>query len=407
MGCLDYFWEFWNYETPKVIVVKNRNLGVIYRLVQLLILVYFIWYVFIIQKGYQESESGPESSVITKVKGVSRSQHKVWDVEEYVKPPEGGSVFSIITRVQVTPSQTQDTCPENMRALCRSDRNCNAGEMDMLGNGEKTGRCISYNYSKKTCEIRAWCPVEDAASVSENLSKMAPEFTILIKNNIHFPRFRFTKGNVKDNDDSYLKSCTFNETTGLYCPIFKLGFIVEKAGENFTQLAEKGGVIGVIINWNCNLDLPDTECNPRYSFRRLDPKWAQASSGYNYRFAKYYKHRGKSTRTLIKAYGIRIDVIVHGQAGKFSLIPTIINLATALTSVGVVRLQLITLLLRQGSFLCDWILLTFMNKNDIYSARKFDQMPKLQEGTPTTDCSITDSCTQASSPADSKAPIHL
>uniref|UniRef100_A0A670JIX3 P2X purinoceptor n=1 Tax=Podarcis muralis TaxID=64176 RepID=A0A670JIX3_PODMU len=359
--------KFWNYETPKVIVVKKRNLGVIYRLVQLLILVYFIWYVFIIQKGYQESESGPESSVITKVKGVSRSQHKVWDVEEYVKPPEGGSVFSIITRVQVTSSQTQDTCPEvgigrNVRALCHSDRDCHAGEMDMLGNGEKTGRCISYNYSMKTCEIRAWCPVEDAASVNENLSKMAPEFTILIKNNIHFPRFRFTKGNVKDNDDSYLKSCTFNETTGLYCPIFKLGFIVEQAGENFTQLAEKGGVIGVIINWNCNLDLPDTMCNPRYSFRRLDPKWAQASSGYNYRFAKYYKHRGKSTRTLIKAYGIRIDVIVHGQAGKFSLIPTIINLATALTSVGV------------GSFLCDWILLTFMNKNEVYSARKFDQV---------------------------------
>lgn len=45
----------------------------------------------------------------------------------------------------------------------------------------------------------------------------------------------------------------------------------------------QGGVIGVIINWNCNLDLPDSHCNPRYSFRRLDPKWAQASSGYNYR----------------------------------------------------------------------------------------------------------------------------
>lgn len=77
-----------------------------------------------------------------------------------------------------------------------------------------------------------------------------------------------------------------------------------------------------------------------------------------------------TTRTLVKAYGIRIDVIVHGQvnwgssclgrllplpspcrasqgwlsgstpypqAGKFSLIPTIINLATALTSIGVVR----------------------------------------------------------------------
>ncbi|XP_026581336.1 P2X purinoceptor 2-like, partial [Pseudonaja textilis] len=88
MGFGKVWGDFCSYETPKVIVVKNPNLGVIYRLVQLLILVYFIWYVFSNQKGYQESESGPESSVITKVKGVTFSQHKVWDVEEYVKPPE-------------------------------------------------------------------------------------------------------------------------------------------------------------------------------------------------------------------------------------------------------------------------------------------------------------------------------
>ncbi|XP_058013996.1 P2X purinoceptor 2 [Ahaetulla prasina] len=362
MGFGNVWRDFWSYETPKVMVVKNPNLGIIYRLVQLLILVYFIWYVFSNQKGYQECETGPENSVITKVKGVSFSERKVWDVEEYVKPPEGGSVFSIITRVEVTPSQTQKTCPENLRASCTSDHECATGEVEVLGNGMKTGHCVPYNITTKTCQVMAWCPVENGATFSESLATMAPEFTILIKNSIHFPRFHFSKENIKDNSDGYLRNCTFNETTDLYCPIFKLGFIVAQAGENFSELAQKGGVIGVIINWNCNLDLPDSECNPRYSFRRLDPKWTQVSSGYNYRFAKYYQQGGRSTRTLIKAYGIRIDVLVHGQAGKFSLIPTIINLAAALTSIGVV------------SFLCDWILLTFMNKNKVYSARKFDQV---------------------------------
>ncbi|XP_044541321.1 P2X purinoceptor 2 [Gracilinanus agilis] len=328
-------------------------------------------YVFIIQKGYQDSETGPESSVITKVKGITKSQNKVWDVEEYVKPPEGGSVFTIITRAEITPFQTLGTCPESIRirnATCLSDDDCMAGAMDMLGNGEKTGRCVPYYHgTKKTCEVSAWCPVEDGAAVSEFLGKMAPQFTILIKNSIHYPKFQFSKGNIRDYDDGYLKHCIFNADTDLYCPIFKLGFIVEQAGENFTELAQKGGVIGVIINWNCNLDLSEDKCNPKYSFRRLDPKHIQASSGYNYRFAKYYSHNGTASRTLIKAYGIRIDVIVHGQAGKFSLIPTIINLATALTSIGV------------GSFLCDWILLTFMNKNKIYSHRKFDKMVDTQD----------------------------
>uniref|UniRef100_A0A4W2CEM1 P2X purinoceptor n=1 Tax=Bos indicus x Bos taurus TaxID=30522 RepID=A0A4W2CEM1_BOBOX len=455
---------FWDYETPKVIVVKNRRLGIVYRAVQLLILLYFVWwvrtgpgagrgrvgrraggdvwrvheggecsrprmlgsprlegqlwamsrengsqgeriagdgergrppgwllgppqslpspreavtqprsrrsrahsawetsqscprivprigparphrYVFIVQKSYQDSETGPESSVITKVKGITLSEHKVWDVEEYVKPPEGGSVFSIITRIEVTPFQTLGTCAESMRvsnATCDSDEGCVAGQLDMLGNGLRTGRCVPYYHgSSKTCEVSGWCPVEDGASVSQFLGTMAPNFTILIKNSIHYPKFQFSKGNIENRKGGYLKHCTFHEVSDLYCPIFKLGYIVEQAGENFTELAHTGGVIGVIINWDCDLDLSASECNPKYSFRRLDPKHIPASSGYNFRFAKYYKINGSITRTLIKAYGIRIDVIVHGQ----------------------------------GSFLCDWILLTFMNKNKVYSHKKFDKM---------------------------------
>ncbi|XP_030074514.1 P2X purinoceptor 2 isoform X2 [Microcaecilia unicolor] len=339
------FWQFLNYETPKMMVVKNRNLGTIYRFVQLLIIIYFVWYVFIIQKGYQARETGPESSVITKVKGISTSEvpglgEKVWDVAEYVKPPEGGSVFTIITRTESTTLQTLRTCPESSSAPgsnCSSSGDCPNGEMHMLGNGQKTGRCVHLdNKTERTCEIFGWCPVEDRSVLSESLQKFVPEFTILIKNNIHFPQFRFSKGNIEENKDDYLKMCSFHPVTDLYCPIFKLGFIVQEAGENFTELAEKGGVIGVVINWNCNLDLDSSQCNPQYSFRRLDPRNSKASSGYNYRFAKYYRQNGSESRILIKAYGIRIDVIVHGEAGKFSLIPTIINLATALTSIGVV-----------------------------------------------------------------------
>nr|XP_055177920.1 P2X purinoceptor 2 isoform X3 [Nyctereutes procyonoides] len=335
-GCWSALWD---YETPKVIVVKNRRLGVAYRAVQLLLLLYFVWYVLIVQKSYQDRETGPESSVITKVKGITYSEHKVWDVEEYVKPPEGGSVFSIITRIEVTASQTLGNCPESVRvrdATCDLDEDCVSGQLDMLGNGLRTGRCVPYYQgSAKTCEVSGWCPVEDGASVSQFLGKMAPNFTILIKNSIHYPKFQFSKGNIEHRKDGYLGHCTFDEVSDLYCPIFKLGFIVEQAGENFTELAHTGGVIGVVINWDCDLDLPASKCNPKYSFRRLDPKHVPASSGYNFRFAKYYKTNSSTTRTLIKAYGIRIDVIVHGQAGKFSLIPTIINLATALTSIGV------------------------------------------------------------------------
>ncbi|NXL85919.1 P2RX2 protein, partial [Alectura lathami] len=320
-------------------------------------------YVFIVQKGYQERETGPESSVITKVKGVTQSSSKVWDVGEYVAPPEGGNTFSILTRVEVSPAQAMGTCPEGPSAVCSSEQDCVPMAMDVSSHGERTGRCVPWaGGTLRSCEVLAWCPAE-GGSVSESLAEMATQFTVLIKNHIHFPRFGFSKGNIQAPESDYLKSCTFNTTSALYCPIFKLGFLVEQAGEDFAALAEKGGVIGVIISWNCDLDLPDAECNPHYSFRRLDPKGALASPGYNYRFAKYYNWNGTRTRVLIKAYGIRVDVIVQGQAGKFSLIPTIITLATALTSLGL------------GSFLCDWVLLCCMDKEQRYSSRKFEQVP--------------------------------
>ncbi|KGL77544.1 P2X purinoceptor 2, partial [Tinamus guttatus] len=358
-----------SYSTPQVLVVRDWRLGAVYRMLQLLVLLYFVGYVFILQKGYQECETSPESSVITKVKGVTESPSKVWDVGDYVAPPEGGSTFSIITRVEISPAQMMDTCPESLTvpgAACSSDQNCPAGDMDVLGHGEKTGRCVPSTAGPgKSCEILAWCPV-DGSSVrslrSESLAQMAAQFTILVKNSIRFPRFGFSRSNILTAERSYLKSCTFNATSGLYCPIFKLGFIVEQAGEDFAELAEKGGIIGIIISWDCNLDLPGTECRPRYSFRRLDAKAASAAPGYNYRFVKDYSWKGTPRRVLIKAYGIRIDVMVQGQAGKFSLVPTAINVATALTSLGL------------GSFLCDWILLSCMNKQRVYSSRKFEEV---------------------------------
>uniref|UniRef100_A0A8B9DQL5 P2X purinoceptor n=1 Tax=Anser cygnoides TaxID=8845 RepID=A0A8B9DQL5_ANSCY len=408
---------------PAAVSIRNRTWGCSRR------------YVFIIQKGYQEREMGPESSVITKVKGVTQSPSKVWDVGEYVAPPEfprgegwlkpiscrsqqdslaqclqrqrpvrtaghvgwgeafphqcwarafvslcgcsGGSTFSILTRVDISPAQAMETCPEGRavaNAMCSSDQDCVPRDTDTSGHGERTGRCVPQaGGTGKSCEVLAWCPV-DGDSISESLAEMASQFTVLIKNNIHFPRFGFSKGNIQASESGYLKSCMFNTTSALYCPIFKLGFLVEQAGEDFAELAEKGGVIGVIISWNCNLDLPDAECNPHYSFRRLDPKGALASQGYNYRFAKYYNWNGTRSRVLIKAYGIRVDVIVHGQAGKFSLIPTIITLATALTSVGL------------GSFVCDWILLCCMDKEQRYSSRKFEQVPPQPRATAASPC---------------------
>ncbi|XP_074212658.1 P2X purinoceptor 2 isoform X5 [Camelus bactrianus] len=367
-GCWSAFWD---YETPKVIVVKNRRLGVMYRSVQLLILLYFVWWV----RVHRAEELPGQRDGPRELRHHQGQRHHLVRAQS-VGRGGGGSVFSIITRIEVTPFQSLGTCAESMRvnsATCDSDEDCVAGQLDMLGNASfsvrwppispSSSRTASTTPNSSSPSKSHW-----ATATRDGLGWELPPWNVLsggarLLPSLHLmPLGLVLRGNIEHRKDGYLKHCTFHEVSDLYCPIFKLGYIVEQAGENFTELAHTGGVIGVIINWDCDLDLSASKCNPKYSFRRLDPKHVPASSGYNFRFAKYYKINGSTTRTLIKAYGIRIDIIVHGQAGKFSLIPTIINLATALTSIGV------------GSFLCDWILLTFMNKNKVYSHKKFDKV---------------------------------
>uniref|UniRef100_A0A8C1HBI9 P2X purinoceptor n=1 Tax=Cyprinus carpio carpio TaxID=630221 RepID=A0A8C1HBI9_CYPCA len=351
-GC-DFFLGFWDYETPKVMVVKDRKLGVIYRAVQLLVITYFIWHVFISQKAYQETETRPESSVYTKMRGVAMMGDSVQDTTEYVRPSEGGDVISTILRREVTHDQTQGTCAE---VSAKHIHNC-----------QRTGRCIPYyNYTFKTCEIKTWCPIEEYAAVREPAMEKAINFTVFIKNSIHFPKFKVLRGNIKPNKPKKLLRCHYHPVTNPYCPVFRLGFIAAQAREKFSELCRTGGIIGVFINWKCDFDKDPSECRPTYSFRRLDMRKNLPSSGYYYRFAKYYHKDGVEYRTLIKAYGIRLDVIVQGYAGRFSLIPTIISIVTAMTSVGIC------------SIICDWIMLTFIDKNEVFSEMKFDDVS--QEG---------------------------
>uniref|UniRef100_A0A673CW90 P2X purinoceptor n=1 Tax=Sphaeramia orbicularis TaxID=375764 RepID=A0A673CW90_9TELE len=361
-GC--YFLGFWDYETPKVMVVKNRTLGVIYRAVQFLVITYFIWYVFISQKAYQDSETRPESSVYTRMKGTAVHGDHILDTVEYARPSEGGDVISTILRREVTYDQMQGTCAEHYlveNANCTTDSDCVEGEVNFDGHGRKTGRCVQYyNYTFKTCEVQTWCPVEEHAAVREPALVEAINFTVFIRNSIHFPKFKDASN--KRDMHKYLNKCHYDEENEPYCPNFRLGYIANQARENFNELCRTGGVIGVFINWKCDLDVDPSRCKPTYAFRRLDVRKDQANSGYYYRFAKYYNKDGVESRTLIKAFGIRLDVIVHGHAGKFSPIPTIISTVTAMTSVGICTI------------ICDWIMLTFIDKNEVYSERKFDEV---------------------------------
>lgn len=73
-----------------------------------------------------------------------------------------------------------------------------------------------------------------------------------------------------------------------------------------------------------------------------DPTKDKLSKGYNFRYANHYylpdtENVGqfKEYRDLYKVYGIRMIFLVSGTAGKFDVVPLLINIGSGLALLGV------------------------------------------------------------------------
>ncbi|KAM7415578.1 hypothetical protein PAMA_017883 [Pampus argenteus] len=326
------------YETNKLVRIQSVRLGSLKWTLNGTILL-FICIMMLWNRKYQEFDL-VVSSVTTKVKGVAQTHlpgvgDVVWDGVDYSGPSQDKNSFFVVTNVIVTKSQKQGRCPEVplKGRSCRTDADCQKGDWDQHSHGIQTGSCVKFDMSKKTCEVSAWCPIESKTKPPRPaLLAAAENFTVLIKNNIRFPAFNFIRRNIlPEMNDAYLSSCRREKDS--MCPIFKLGDVVREAGEKFSEMAMEGGVIGIQIKWDCNLDRLMRRCLPRYSFRRLDEKESNKTlyPGLNFRFAKYNTVNGVEERTLYKAFGIRFDVMVFGHAGRFSFIQLIIYVGSTLS----------------------------------------------------------------------------
>ncbi|KAL2095000.1 hypothetical protein ACEWY4_009719 [Coilia grayii] len=361
----DFFFE---YETPRQVLVRSKRVGVVCRIIQLGVLAYIIGWVFIYEKGYQIEDTAI-GSVLTKMKGVGYtnvSGHKrLWDVADYVFPEQGDASFVVMTNYIITAGQKQGKCPElqDGKHNCASDSDCEEGRYKRTGNGDMTGKCDNQT---KTCEVFAWCPVEDDRNIPDPPLLMSAEnYTLFIKNSISFPQFDVVRSNLVEGVDSkYIKKCLYDEKNSPLCPIFRLGDIVKLSGFSFRQIAKEGGAIGILIDWICNLDYSLRHCKPTYYFHGLYGKAneedkARASLGYNFRHAKYYTEEKVEKRTLMKVFGIRFNIIVRGLARKFDIIPTLTAIGSGVGIFGV------------ATVICDLVLLYVLPKRDFYKNMKF------------------------------------
>uniref|UniRef100_A0A673Z2P2 P2X purinoceptor n=1 Tax=Salmo trutta TaxID=8032 RepID=A0A673Z2P2_SALTR len=358
---------FFKYETPRQVLVRNRRVGVVCRLIQLGVLAYIIGWVFIYEKGYQSTDTAV-SSVFTKMKGVAYTkvdgEEWVWDTVDYVFPEQGDSSFVVMTNYIITKGQKMGKCPELYPSRVFSSCLCLAAPLLRPPQGHMTGKCVGN--TTKTCEVVAWCPVEDDRKIPDPALLMSAEnYTLFIKNSVTFPAYGVKRSNLVEGiDNQYIKSCVYDPTTSPLCPIFRLGDLVQLSGFNFATIAKMGGAIGIVIDWTCNLDYDQSECKPIYTFHGLygnpnETDMARASVGYNFRYAKHYMEDKQEKRTLLKVFGIRFDIIVRSVARKFDIIPTLTAIGSGVGIFGV------------ATVVCDLILLYLLPKREFYNNMKF------------------------------------
>ncbi|XP_063313501.1 P2X purinoceptor 1 isoform X1 [Pelobates fuscus] len=376
---------FFEYDTPRMVLVRDKKVGLTFRLIQFGVLCYIVGWVFLYEKGYQNVD-GIISSVSIKMKGlaITNLEHvgtEIWDAADYVFPPQGDSSFVVMTNFIITREQQMGYCNERPEvATCKSDDDCkiqssrqSQGESNdppLSDSGVMTGNCTAFNATIKTCQVYAWCPVEDDTYVPKPpLLVEAENFTLFIKNSISFPNHHVSRQNLVESvTSSYLQTCIYDKDKDPLCPVFRLGYVVAQTGQKFSDIAYKGGTVVIVIDWHCDLDWPARFCKPSYHFHgRHDEN--PASRGFNFRHARYFKEDGKNKRTLFKVFGIRFDVLVNGEGGKFDIIPTMTTIGSGIGIFGV------------ATVVCDLMLLHVLPKRNYYKEKKFKHAKNYQKKT--------------------------
>ena len=188
-------------------------------------------------------------------------------------------------------------------------------------------------------------------------------FTIFVKNFIEFTRFRVSRTNIF-HDTKGIRTCRYHPKLDRFCPIFRVGDlleIVESEAIERDEMLKLGAVIRIKIDWNCNLDLGIDQCKPEYSIGRLDSRTTeeQFSVGFNFRFASHWKVRRRSHRILTKAFGLRLIVTVNGEAGRFDFLVLTLNIGSMIGVLGL------------ATFICDIVALYFCKQGSVYRKQKF------------------------------------
>jgi P2X purinoceptor 4 len=375
--------SIFQYQTIKLVSIRNFKIALTYRLIQLVVFTYVVVFALYMRGGYQDS-SAVIGDVSMKVKGMGFinqsgvmgpmalddlvdaadeyddgfSGHewvpgdKVFDANDLVVPPlEPKSVF-ITTALHETQRQTRGVAVGNDPGTERCP--CVVGQYTRNG-FVASDKCQDNGY----CLVSGWVPFED--DTEPDIVHGSGEFTVFARTTIRFPKYPEV---VRTNANNTHNITTPTEGYNL----FKVKSMVEATGTSWTdKIKSTGIVIGAFCRWECDLDYDVTECQPDWSFQRLDDPKKTFSSGMNFREVnKYYLPDTNGTgvtqyRDLTKRYGVRIMFIIDGEGRRFNIVALLTNLGAGIG------------LLAVASLVAD-LCLHVVRRREVYLESKFQQV---------------------------------
>lgn len=328
--------EFFSYQSRIVVLFKERYLGIVYNVMQVIIYCYILFFVLIYDEGYNIYEQA-KGATATQIRGEAlavsngKPASRYFSAEELSYPGlENGNVF-VATR-QRTFHQVRGVC-EDLSMRCITNDQCSQS----VG-----GTCSENGY----CLEPSWCLVE-GDEMPEIYELEVGDVDIWIKSSIEFMKLRRKKIYSTENDHPFPER-GFN--------LYSVRDLLMKCDPpvRYEEVSELGAAIEVQVRWVCNVIRHS--CNPEIKARRLDVIFDPENIGYTFRHAESIT---KDERMLHEMRGVRFFFRTTGSGYEVSPDAVIMKIATSVT------------LLILPSMIADSLMLYGFTKRKKYEARKY------------------------------------
>jgi|Transcript_40487 hypothetical protein len=330
------------YDTVKLVRILDRRLGIIFRVSQLVVVVYVVVYVFIMEQRYLDIDKSQGWITVKATKPqtvISSNQASMegvdWDVYDRItNPGELGAVF-IPTRMLIVRGQTQgeEYC-ESALHTCSVGDDCDIRNSDL-----QKKECVNGH-----CMRRMWCPdmLPDAPTTEEVLFEF-DQVELWFQSYLHYHRFQ-------------LDVTTIDEQTPVLYPhamanTYKLSDLVHWTGVQDEDIIQSGAIMMVNANFDCNLNIMHCKV-------LVDSSIVESKTGYNYVHNKYYFEGDVQKRNTYRMFGIRVMMFTTGFAKQTSFTMIVLQLSSALA------------LLQCAEYVADFYLQYIVPEKNHYNAQK-------------------------------------